>query len=131
MSAVDTFDNLINSLNSDFFDHFNSKDIDIFSNCQPTPLKNPRLIHVNKRFCIELGLKHNIFETERAKDLMSGNLEGLSLKPISVVYSGHQFGTWAGQLGDGRAITLGELATKDKNRQIESLWDIQLKVLGK
>ena len=70
MSAVDTFDNLINSLNNDFFDHFNSKDIDIFSNCQPTPLENPRLIHVNKRFCIELGLKHNIFETERAKDLI-------------------------------------------------------------
>ena len=130
MSAVNTFDNLINSLNSDFFDHFNSKDIDIFSNCQPTPLENPRLIHVNKRFCIELGLKHNIFETERAKDLMSGNLAGLSLKPISVVYSGHQFGTWAGQLGDGRAITLGELATKDQTTQIESLWDIQLKGAG-
>jgi uncharacterized protein YdiU (UPF0061 family) len=46
---------------------------------------------------------------------------------ISLVYSGHQFGQWAGQLGDGRAITLGELPVGESSE----LWDIQLKGAGK
>ena len=57
---------------------------------------------------------------------MAGHIEGEhSTNPIALVYSGHQFGVWAGQLGDGRATTLGEL-----EQQRQALWDIQLKGAG-
>ena len=45
---------------------------------------------------------------------MSGNFMTANVKPIALVYSGHQFGVWAGQLGDGRAMTLGELPVANR-----------------
>ena len=62
--------------------------------------------------------------------LMAGDFSGTQLQPIALVYSGHQFGVWAGQLGDGRAMTLGELPVHNSNSGKSQLWDIQLKGAG-
>jgi uncharacterized protein YdiU (UPF0061 family) len=58
-------------------------------------------------------------------EALAGNLVTASMKPYAARYGGHQFGNWAGQLGDGRAIALGELAAPDGTR-----WEIQLKGAG-
>ncbi|MGB2045556.1 MAG: protein adenylyltransferase SelO family protein, partial [Porticoccaceae bacterium] len=63
---------------------------------------------------------------------MAGHITGEHFNPIALVYSGHQFGVWAGQLGDGRAITLGELPVIAPSNACAkpTLWDIQLKGAG-
>ena len=71
-----------------------------------------------------------VISSESMLSLMAGDLSEVNLQPISLVYSGHQFGVWAGQLGDGRAMTLGELEVKNTNSGETQLWDIQLKGAG-
>lgn len=79
---------------------------------QPTPLKNPRLLYHSQSLAHELQLDENAFGEESGL-LWSGAalLEGM--QPLAQVYSGHQFGVWAGQLGDGRGLLLGEQQTDD------------------
>jgi uncharacterized protein YdiU (UPF0061 family) len=86
----------------------------------------PRLIHANRAAAALLDLDPSVFSDPRFAEVMSGHrpLEGFS--PLAMVYSGHQFGVWAGQLGDGRALLIGQV----RNRKGE-LWDIQLKGAGK
>ena len=85
-----------------------------------------RLIHANQAAAELLNLDPAVFHDPRFVEVMSGHrpLEGFS--PLAMVYSGHQFGVWAGQLGDGRALLIGQV----RNRKGE-LWDIQLKGAGK
>jgi len=86
----------------------------------------PRLIHANEAAAALLDLDSQVFQDPRFAEVVAGHrpLEGFS--PLAMVYSGHQFGVWAGQLGDGRALLIGQV----RNRQGE-LWDIQLKGSGK
>ncbi|EXU75905.1 protein adenylyltransferase SelO [Erwinia mallotivora] len=79
---------------------------------QPTPLKNPRLLYHSQSLAHELQLDENAFG-EQSGLIWSGAtlLEGM--QPLAQVYSGHQFGVWAGQLGDGRGLLLGEQQTDD------------------
>jgi hypothetical protein len=86
----------------------------------------PRLIHANVAAAALLDLDPQVFEDPRFAEVMAGHrpLDGFS--PLAMVYSGHQFGVWAGQLGDGRALLIGQV----RNRKGE-LWDIQLKGSGK
>jgi uncharacterized protein YdiU (UPF0061 family) len=86
----------------------------------------PRLIHANAAAATLLDLEPEVFKDPRFVEVVSGHrpLEGFS--PLAMVYSGHQFGVWAGQLGDGRALLIGQV----RNRKAE-LWDIQLKGAGK
>jgi serine/tyrosine/threonine adenylyltransferase len=86
----------------------------------------PRLIHANPAAAALLDLAPAVFNDPRFVDVVSGHrsLEGFS--PLAMVYSGHQFGLWAGQLGDGRALLIGQV----RNAKGE-LWDIQLKGAGK
>src|SRR5882724_5243912 len=86
----------------------------------------PRLIHANASAAALLDLDPAVFNDPRFVEVMSGHrpLEGFS--PLAMVYSGHQFGVWAGQLGDGRALLIGQV----RNARGE-LWDIQLKGAGK
>ncbi|HEX4635451.1 MAG TPA: YdiU family protein [Rhizomicrobium sp.] len=86
----------------------------------------PRLIHANEAAATLLDLDPTVFNDPRFVEVMAGHrpLEGFS--PLAMVYSGHQFGVWAGQLGDGRALLIGQV----RNRKGE-LWDIQLKGSGK
>ena len=72
----------------------------------PTPLKDGRLLYLNKPYADELGLtQDNRLEQSSVwwgAELLPG------MRPVAQVYSGHQFGVWAGQLGDGRGLLLGE-----------------------
>jgi uncharacterized protein YdiU (UPF0061 family) len=86
----------------------------------------PRLIHANDAAAALLDLDPQVFQDPRFAEVIAGHrpLDGFS--PLAMVYSGHQFGVWAGQLGDGRALLIGQV----RNRKGE-LWDIQLKGSGK
>jgi uncharacterized protein YdiU (UPF0061 family) len=85
-----------------------------------------RLIHTNRDAAELLDLDPAVFSNPHFVGVVSGHrpLEGFS--PLAMVYSGHQFGVWAGQLGDGRALLIGQV----RNRKGQ-LWDIQLKGAGK
>src|SRR5476649_1921914 len=85
----------------------------------------PRLIHANPNAAALIDLNPAAFRDPKFTDVFSGHrpLEGFS--PLAMVYSGHQFGVWAGQLGDGRALLIGQA----RNKKGE-LWDIQLKGAG-
>jgi uncharacterized protein YdiU (UPF0061 family) len=80
----------------------------LFEKVEPTPIKNPKLIHVTD-LKEELGLEISDDELMR---WLNGELRLPGEQRISTRYAGHQFGHWAGQLGDGRAISLGEIITK-------------------
>ncbi|MCT4717261.1 YdiU family protein [Enterobacteriaceae bacterium H18W14] len=83
-----------------------------YSELNPTPLRNARLLYHNRRLAEDLGLDASLFNTAHA-GIWSGETLLPGMQPLAQVYSGHQFGVWAGQLGDGRGILLGEQQLKD------------------
>lgn len=85
----------------------------LYEKVEPTPVKNPRLIHVIPGMKEKLGIGLSDEELTR---WLNGELRLPGEQRISTRYAGHQFGVWAGQLGDGRAISLGELLTKKGER---------------
>lgn len=89
---------------------------------QPTPLPDPQWVARNKALAQQLQLPEGLLETDAALQAFTGNTLLPGSQPYASVYSGHQFGVWAGQLGDGRAICLGETA---------SGWELQLKGAGR
>ncbi|MDT0684961.1 protein adenylyltransferase SelO [Autumnicola psychrophila] len=93
----------------------------LYSKAIPTPVPQPHLIAWTEDFAQELGIS-----TPNEDDLavLAGNKVTSSMQPYAACYAGHQFGNWAGQLGDGRAITLGEWESQGKN------WELQLKGVG-
>ena len=82
-----------------------------YTELQPTPLPAPYLVGLNRQLAAELGLSDRLLATTAAVEAFTGNLPLDGSRPLASVYSGHQFGVWAGQLGDGRAILLGEALT--------------------
>src|SRR5918999_675726 len=89
----------------------------------PTPVKNPQLVIFNQRLAEELGLKPDV--EREAATLFSGNQLPDDSDTIAMAYAGHQFGSFVPQLGDGRAILLGELRMRNG-----VLRDVQLKGAG-
>ncbi|MFB5172686.1 YdiU family protein [Erwinia amylovora] len=79
---------------------------------QPTPLKNARLLYHNAWLARELKLDERLFQAQNV-GLWNGERLPEGMQPLAQVYSGHQFGVWAGQLGDGRGILLGEQQLPD------------------
>jgi uncharacterized protein YdiU (UPF0061 family) len=77
----------------------------------PTPLPAPYLVAISPQAAGLVGLSPEQLQQDEYIALFTGNSVPARAKPLSAVYSGHQFGVWAGQLGDGRAILLGELDT--------------------
>jgi uncharacterized protein YdiU (UPF0061 family) len=75
----------------------------------PTPLPAPYFVASSAKAAALVGLAPELLATEEFIDLLTGNRVAARSQPLSAVYSGHQFGVWAGQLGDGRAILIGEL----------------------
>ena len=91
----------------------------------PTPVAAPRLLAWSREVVDLLGLAAGDVEAPEFAQVFGGNalLEGM--QPYAACYGGHQFGNWAGQLGDGRAITLGETVNERGAR-----WELQLKGAG-
>jgi uncharacterized protein YdiU (UPF0061 family) len=92
----------------------------------PTKVRAPRLVKVNRALAEVLGIDADLLASEEGAQALAGNtlLEGA--EPIALAYAGHQFGNFVKQLGDGRAIMLGEVVGKDGKRR-----DIQLKGSGR
>lgn len=78
----------------------------------PTPLKDARLLYHSEPLARELGLDESWF-TQDKTPIWAGETLLPGMQPLAQVYSGHQFGVWAGQLGDGRGILLGEQVLAD------------------
>ncbi len=97
-----------------------------YTELQPTPLKSPYLIATSPSMLAEFNLSAEQMQSQEMVETFSGNRTPANSTPLAAVYSGHQFGVWAGQLGDGRAILLGELTSKQNG----SLHEIQLKGAG-
>ena len=112
MSIQIPFDNTFATLSDRFFSRVN-----------PVPVKAPKLIAYNKKLANELGITGGS-ETELAQ-VFSGNQLVDGTMSLAQLYAGHQFGHYAPQLGDGRAVLLGETYGPDKRRH-----DIQLKGSG-
>lgn len=87
-----------------------------YSLVQPTKVAQPGLIAYSKELAIELGLSEQICESEDFAQVFAGNRLTEAMQPYAMCYGGHQFGQWAGQLGDGRAINLGEAVTGQNKR---------------
>ncbi len=96
-----------------------------YARVAPAPVKDPRLVVFNSRLAEELGLDPLALEREAAT-WFSGNQVPPEANPIAMAYAGHQFGGFVPQLGDGRAILLGERVGRDGVRR-----DIQLKGSGR
>lgn len=95
-----------------------------FSRVLPTPVKNPHLLAWSPETAGLLGLSEAQDPLALAA-VFSGNRQLSGMDPFAACYGGHQFGHWAGQLGDGRAITLGEVKTLGGE-----YWEVQLKGAG-
>lgn len=94
----------------------------LFSKVAPTPVAQPHLLAWSHDLAAQLQIKD-----PKANDIeiLGGNLVTPSMQPYAACYGGHQFGNWAGQLGDGRAITLGEWKVPGDGK-----WELQLKGPG-
>ncbi|SIR27339.1 Uncharacterized conserved protein YdiU, UPF0061 family [Pontibacter lucknowensis] len=95
----------------------------LYSKAKPTPVEKVTLLTWSDTLANELGIAK---PTEQQDiDILGGNRVTDSMYPYAACYAGHQFGNWAGQLGDGRAITLGEWEAADGKT-----WELQLKGAG-
>jgi len=83
-----------------------------FSFVTPKKTKNPELLHVSPEMLKELGLSLEDIKSKSFLNIFTGHSVLENTKPYAMCYGGHQFGNWAGQLGDGRAINLFDLETK-------------------
>jgi serine/tyrosine/threonine adenylyltransferase len=86
----------------------------------------PRLVHANPKAAAQIGLDPRHFSDLTFTEIFSGHVPFVGGEPLAMVYSGHQFGAWAGQLGDGRALLLAQVRNPGGE-----LWDVQLKGSGK
>ncbi|MCA6126253.1 YdiU family protein [Bradyrhizobium sp. WSM 1704] len=96
-----------------------------FARVAPTPVASPRLIKLNRPLAIQLGLDPDLLSTPEGAEILAGKRLPEGADPIAMAYAGHQFGNFVPQLGDGRAILLGEVIDKEGIRR-----DIQLKGSG-
>ena len=96
-----------------------------YSHVDPTPVARPRLIGWSPEAAALLDLPADPGDGEALAEVFAGNRLLSGMQPVATCYGGHQFGNWAGQLGDGRAINLGEIVNKKGER-----WTLQLKGAG-
>ena len=97
-----------------------------YTRLQPTPMPQLALHAHNDALAQHMGLAADWLTSESATQVLGGNALLPGMDAMATVYSGHQFGQWAGQLGDGRAILLGELAAPGQDAGLE----LQLKGAG-
>lgn len=97
----------------------------LWSRVEPTPVAAPRVVAWSAEMAATLGLAEDDLRSERFAWIFGGNALLDGMQPWASNYGGHQFGVWAGQLGDGRAISLGEALDARGQR-----WELQLKGAG-
>jgi len=97
-----------------------------FARVDPTAVRAPRLVRVNRALAERLGLDAEWLASDEGVATLSGNRVVPRSDPIATAYAGHQFASFVPQLGDGRAILLGEVIDGTGAR-----WDIQLKGAGR
>ncbi len=96
-----------------------------FSRVEPTPVQRPQLLAWSPEVAALLDLDESDLRSAAFAEVFGGNRLMTGMEPFAACYGGHQFGNWAGQLGDGRAITLGEAINARGER-----WELQLKGAG-
>jgi serine/tyrosine/threonine adenylyltransferase len=92
---------------------------------EPTPVSSPRLLAWSDDLGEQLGILRPASTSREAVEALAGNRLLRGMRPFATCYGGHQFGQWAGQLGDGRAISLAEICDRQGQR-----WEMQLKGAG-
>lgn len=96
-----------------------------YSLVKPTPVRTPQLVCAATDVADLINVDHSELTTDFFAQIFGGNQLLAGMQPHACCYGGHQFGNWAGQLGDGRAINLGEVNTVDGDH-----WTLQLKGAG-
>jgi uncharacterized protein YdiU (UPF0061 family) len=96
-----------------------------FTFVTPTKTANPKVLHISPEMAENLGISLEETKNEYFQNIVTGNEILPNTQPYAMCYGGHQFGNWAGQLGDGRAINLTEVVHHNQR------WAIQLKGAGK
>ena len=96
-----------------------------FARLSPTPVSKPRLLRLNEGLATDLELDSERLKSPEGVAMLAGNRVPQRAEPLAMAYAGFQFGNWVPQLGDGRAILLGELIDRDGVRR-----DMQLKGSG-
>ena len=97
-----------------------------YARVAPTPVRAPRLIRVNTELALNLGLDPDWLAEPEGLEVLAGRGVPNAAEPIAMAYAGHQFGHFVPQLGDGRAILLGEVVDRQGVRH-----DVQLKGSGR
>ncbi|WP_437958333.1 YdiU family protein [Sorangium sp. So ce119] len=97
-----------------------------YARVSPAKVREPRVVKVNRALAEVLGLDADELASAEGAQVLAGNALPDGAEPIALAYAGHQFGSFVGQLGDGRAILLGEVVGKDGKRR-----DLQLKGAGR
>ena len=97
-----------------------------FARRSPTAVAKARLIKFNESLAAELGVDTRGLEPDELAAVFGGNVIPPGAEPIAMAYAGHQFGNFVPQLGDGRAILLGEVVDRNGERR-----DVQLKGAGR
>ena len=97
----------------------------LWSSVKPTPVADPKLVAHSREMAARLGFDETDLVSPEFARVFGGNALLPGMQPFAVNYGGHQFGHWAGQLGDGRAISLGETVNAAGER-----WELQLKGAG-
>jgi uncharacterized protein YdiU (UPF0061 family) len=97
-----------------------------FVRTRPTPVREPRLIRFNEPLAADLGIDCGALDVEEMAQVFAGNLLPEGADPLAMAYAGHQFGQFVPQLGDGRALLLGEV--RDRGGAAR---DVQLKGSGR
>lgn len=122
------FDNrFVRELPADILTHNTAREVRgaCFSWVEPTKVKKPQAVAIAKDVADLLDLSHELCHSSDFVDVFAGNRLAKGMQPYATCYGGHQFGVWAGQLGDGRAINLGEVINQRGER-----WALQLKGAG-
>ena len=96
-----------------------------YSRVNPTIVSSPELVVYSREVAALLDFSKEFCESDYFAQVFAGNLMMPGMDTYATCYGGHQFGNWAGQLGDGRAINLGEVVNKQSKR-----WELQLKGAG-
>ena len=96
-----------------------------YSRVAPTKVTQPELIAYAREVAEALDLTDDVCKSTDFTSVFAGNRLAAGMDPYATCYGGHQFGSWAGQLGDGRAINLGEMVNRSGKR-----WALQLKGAG-